>query len=112
MRYRFSDTQAGRVWRKLDAVDELDAGPGVLREQQVAVEVDVVEEARDLGARRDGQARLVHAAEHQPEPERAAGVRDPHGLPDSARLRELDREPVRALGAGGHVAEHMAVLVD
>src|SRR2546430_14279152 len=112
MRYRFSDTQAGRVWRKLHAIDELDAGPRVLREQQVAVEVDVVEEARDLRAGRDRKARLVHAAEHQAEPERAARVGDPHPFADSTRLRELDREPVRALGAGGHVAERVAVLVD
>ena len=45
-----------------------------MAEQQVAVEVDVVAQARDLRARRDREARLVHAAEHHPEPERAAGA--------------------------------------
>ena len=44
--------------------------------------------------------------------ERAAGVRDPHRLADPAGLGELDRQPVRALGAGGHVRERVAVLVD
>src|SRR5207247_1446735 len=112
MRYRFSDTQPGRVRRKLDAVDELDAGPRVLREQQVAVQVDMVEEARDLRARGDGEARLVHAAEHETEPERAAGVRDPHRLADSSGLRELDRKPMRPLRAGGDVGERVAVLVE
>src|SRR5256885_9222111 len=108
MRYRFSDTQPGRVRRELDAVDELDAGPRILREQQVAVQVDVVEEAGDLGARRDGQARLVHAAEHQAEAERAAGMGNPHRLADPPRLAELDRQPVRPLGADRDVAEGVA----
>src|SRR6266550_4762660 len=53
MTYRFSDTQPGRVRRKLHAVDELDAGPRILGQEQVAVKVDMVEEARDLGAGRD-----------------------------------------------------------
>ena len=58
----------------------------------------MVEEARDLRARGDGEAGLVHAAEHQAEPKRAAGVRDPDRLPNPARLRELDRQPMRPLG--------------
>src|ERR671930_1501408 len=99
MRYRFSDTQPGRVGRKLDAVDELDPRPRILREQQVAVEVDVVEQARDLGACRDCQARLVHAAEHHPEAEPAARMDDPDRLADAARLRELDRQTVGPLDA-------------
>ena len=41
----------GCVGGELHAVDEHDAGPWILGEQQVAVEVDVVEEARHLGAR-------------------------------------------------------------
>ena len=44
--------------------------------------------------------------------ERARGVRHPHRLADPARLRELDVDPVRALGAGGDVGERVAVLVD
>ena len=42
---------------------------------------------------------LDHAAEHHAEPERACSVRHAHGLADPARLRELDVDPVRALGA-------------
>ena len=64
--------------RHLHAVDELDPRPGVLADQQVAVEVDVVEERGDVRARGDAEAGLDHAAEHQPEPERARGVRHPH----------------------------------
>src|SRR5215211_7537395 len=112
MRYRFADTQAGVVGGKLYAVHELYAGPRVLRQEQVPVEVDVVEEARHLRARRNRQARLVHAAEHEPQPERATGMGEPNGLTDPARLGELDRQPVRPLGAGGHVGERVAVLVD
>ena len=67
------------------------------REQDVAVQVDVVEEARDLRARGDPEARLDHAAEHAAEPERAGSVHHPNGLTDPARLRELDVDPVRAL---------------
>src|SRR5581483_4588198 len=36
----------------------------------------------------------------------------PHGLADPARLRELDVDPVRALGTRGDVAKRVAVLVD
>src|SRR6266540_3791090 len=97
MRYRFSDTQPGRVWGKLDAVDELHTGPRVLGQEQVAVEVDVVEEARDLRAGGHRETGFVHAAEHQAEPERAAGVRDPHRLADAAGLREFQGQPVRPL---------------
>ena len=102
----------GRVGGKLDAVRELDAGPRIVGEQQVAVEVDVVAEARDLRAGGDPEAGLDHAAEHHPEPERAGGVRHPHRLADPARLRELEVDPVRALGAGRDVGERVAVLVD
>src|SRR5947208_1920312 len=112
MRYRFSDTQPGRFGRKLHAVDELDAGPRIFGKEQVAVQVDVVEEARDLRAGRDGEARFVHAAQHHPEPERAARVDDPHCLADAAGFGELDRQPVCALGAGRDVFEHVEVLVD
>ena len=106
------DTEARLLRRKLDAVDERDARPRVVREQEVAVEVDVVEERRDLRAGRDPEPRLDHAAEHAAEPERARGVHHPHRLADPARLRELDVDPVRALGARGDVGERVAVLVD
>src|SRR6266542_6579776 len=112
MRYRFSDTQPGRVWGKLDAVDELHTGPRVLGQEQVAVEVDVVEEARDLRAGGHRETGFVHAAEHQAEPERAAGVRDPHRLADAAGLREFQGQPVRPLRAGGDVGERVEILVD
>ena len=72
----------------------------------------MVAEARDLRAGRDPEPRLDHAAEHHAEPERPRGVRHPHRLADPARLRELDRDPVRPLGAGGDVGERVAVLVD
>src|SRR5215210_8126386 len=101
------DTEPRSVGWPLNAVDELHAGPRVVREQQVPVEVDVVAEARDLCAGGDSEPRLDHAAEHHAEPERASRVRHPDRLPDPARLRELDRDPVRALGARGDVAERV-----
>ena len=52
-----SDTEAGLVGRELDAVAELDARPRVVREQQVAVEVDVVAEAGDRARRPRSRAR-------------------------------------------------------
>ena len=55
---------------------------------------------------------LDHAAEHDAEPERARCVRHAHRLADAARLRELDVDPVRALGARRDVLERVAVLVD
>src|SRR5436190_10347369 len=112
MRYRFSDTQSGRVGRKLYAVSELDPRPRILGQEQIAVEVDVVEEARNLRSRRDRETRLVHAAEHHSQPERAARVDDAHRLADAAGLRELHGQAVRALRTGGHVLERVAVLVD
>jgi hypothetical protein len=36
----------------------------------------------------------------------------PHRLADSARLRELDVDPVGDLGAAGDISERVAVLVD
>ena len=60
----------------------------------------------------DPESRLDHAAEHHPEPERAGRVGHPDRLADPARLRELDVDPVRDLGAAGDVGERVAVLVD
>ena len=51
------DTESRRRRGQLHAVDELDAGPRIVREQQVAVEIDVVEQARDVRAGRDAEAR-------------------------------------------------------
>src|SRR4051795_12096604 len=79
---RDTESRSGRG--NLDAVDELDARPRIVREQQVAVEVDVVAEARDLGAGADAEPGLDHAAEHDAEPERPRRVRHPHRLADPA----------------------------
>ena len=87
-------------------------GTRVLGEQEVAVEVDVVAERRNDAAGSDADARLDHAAEHHAETERARGVRHPDRLADPARLRELDVDAVRDLGAARHVGERVAVLVD
>ena len=72
----------------------------------------MVEERGDVRPGRDPEAGLDHAAEHQPEAERARGMRHPHRLAEAAGLRELDVDPVRDLGAVGDVAERVAVLVD
>ena len=96
----------------LDSVVELHAGPRVFGEQEVAVEVDVVAQARDLCGSCDAETRLDHAAEHDAEVERARRVCHAHGLADAAGLRELDVDAVRPLGAGRDVAQPMAVLVD
>src|SRR6187401_995040 len=105
------DSEAGFRRRELDAVHELDAGTGVVREQEVSVEVDVIAEAGDLAGRSNRQARLDHAAEHDSQAERACGVRHPHGLADATRLRELDVDAVRAVGALRDVGQRVAVLV-
>src|SRR5919201_1303301 len=73
-------TEAGVEGRKLDAIDERDAFPGIVGEEEVAVEVDVVAETRHLARRGDGDARLHHAAEHDAEVERPRGVHDPDAL--------------------------------
>src|SRR3954470_16676390 len=106
------DTEPGFLGWKLDAVDERDARPRVVREQEVAVEVDVVEEGRNLRAGGDAEPRLDHAAEHAAKPERAGGVHHPHRLADPARLRELDVDPVCALRARRDVPKRVAILVD
>ncbi len=91
---------------------ELDARPRVLAQQQVAVEVDVVAERRDAAARRDPEPGLEHAAEHHAHAQRAGGVDDANRLADAARLRELDVDAMRDLGAPRDVGERMTVLVD
>src|SRR5438876_11293387 len=111
-RYLMCDTEPWCVRGKLNAVHELDAGPWVLGEEQVAVEVDVIAEACHRGARGDPEARLDHAAEHHAEPERARGMRHADALPHPAGLCELDVDPVRALCARSDVRERVAVLVD
>src|SRR5438552_19074111 len=93
------DTEPRLVRCELDAVHERDARPRVVREQEVAVEVDVVEEGRDLRAGRDAEPRLDHAAEHAAEPERARGVHPSYRLADPRGLRELAVGPVGALRA-------------
>src|SRR5512132_1846805 len=98
-RYRVRDTEPRGVGRKLDAVDEFDARPRIVGEQEVAVEVDVIAERRDVRARRDAEAGLDHAAEHHAEAEGARGVCHADGLADAARLRKLDVDSVRTLGA-------------
>src|SRR5262249_43145415 len=110
--FRGYDTETRSIGGELDAVAELDARPRVLEQQQVPVQVDEVAETRDLRARGDAEPGLGHATEHDAEPERAGGMRHPHGLADAARLRELDVDPVGALAARGHIAESVAVLVD
>ena len=47
-----------------------------------------------------------------PSPSARAACDHAHRLADAARLRELDVDPVRALGAGCDVGERVAVLVD
>ena len=69
--------------RNLHAVAELRPGRGIVGEQQVAVEVDVVAERRHGAARGDAQPRLDHAAEHHAEPER----------PRRAAIRNASRTP-------------------
>src|SRR5215212_7778741 len=86
IRYRIPDTQPRLLRRNLHAVDELDARPRIVREQEVAVEVDVVAQRCDLRPRSDPEPRLDHAAEHHSEPERARGVNHPHRLADAAGL--------------------------
>ena len=106
------DTESRLVGGKLHAVDEGHARPRVVRDEDVPVEVDVVEERGDVRAGRDAEAGLDHAAEHAAEPERARRVHHAHRFADAARLRELDVDAVRPLGAGGDVGKHVAVLVD
>src|SRR5712691_7013006 len=111
-RYLVSDTEPWCVRGKLDAVDEVNAGPRVLGEEQVAVEIDVVAEARHRRARGDPETRLDHAPEHHAEPERARCVRHPHALADPAGLRQLDVDPVRAFRARRDVGQRVAILID
>src|SRR5438132_935639 len=84
------------IGRQLDAVDERHARPRVVREQEVPVEVDVVEERCDLRRGGDAEPRLDHAAEHAAESERAP-----------AAAAELELEPPEAaegpFGAVRHV---------
>ena len=60
----------------MHAFDELDARPRVVAQQEVPVEVDVVAQARDLRPGSDREARLVHAAEHDSEPQSTGDVGD------------------------------------
>ena len=53
-----------------------------------SVEVDVVAEGRDDAAGGDPEARLDHAAEHDPQPERACRVRRQHVSDATAQQQE------------------------
>src|SRR6266511_4654346 len=88
-RYRVLDTESRRHGWKLDAVDERDARPRILGEQEVAVEIDVIAERRDVRTGGNAETGLDHAAEHDAEPEGAGRVRHAHGLADAARFRSL-----------------------
>src|SRR3954470_13829040 len=92
--------EAGAVCGELDTVHESNARRRILGEQEVAVEVDVVAEARDRRTRSDPEAGLDHAPEHHAEAQGPRGGGDLHRLADPAGLRELDVHAVRALRAG------------
>ena len=96
----------------LDAVDELHAGPRVLAQEEVPVEVDVVAERRDAAAGRDPEARLEHAAEHhaQPSARAAWAMRIASRIPpDFASLMLM---PCAISAHRRDVGERVAVLVD
>ena len=76
--------EAGLLGRNLNAVEEANALPGVLGEEEVAIQVDVVAEARHLARSRDPEPGLEHATEHDAEPEPAGRVHHTDGLPDAA----------------------------
>src|SRR3954452_16515663 len=101
LRGRDAETCASRG--PLDATGEFNTGPRVEREQQVAVQVDVIAEARDLRGGGGPETGLHPAGEDHAQAEGAGRVHHPYGLANAARLRELDRHAVRDLGAGGDV---------
>ena len=100
------------VARQHPAVVEPQPAEGLVGEQQVAVEVDPVDQRGDLRRGRDSELGLDHAAEHHAQPEGARRVDHPHSLAQAAGLGELD---VDAVGVGrrrGDVAKVLAALVD
>src|SRR5580765_861498 len=111
-RYRVPDTESRSVGRKLNTILELNTRPRIVREQEVAVEIDVVAERRDVRAGCDAEPGLDHAAEHHAQVERACRVRHAHRFADPARLRELDVDAAPDLGAPRDRVERVAVLVD
>ncbi len=58
-------TQPGALARQHPPVDELQPGEGPVGEQEMAVEVDPVEQRRDLRGGGDAELGLDHAAEHR-----------------------------------------------
>src|SRR5436190_4176903 len=107
-----SDTEAGLLGGQLYAVDQIHSLPGILGEEQVAVQVDVVAETRDLAGGRDCEARFDHAAQHDAEVERAGRVRDSYGFPDATGLGQLDVDAVGPLSGLADVLRRVDVLVD
>src|SRR4051794_21118360 len=77
------------------AVAQAEPGERRGRDQQVAVEIDVVGERAELRGGGDAELGLDHAAEHHPQPECARRVDHPQRLVDPAALGELDHDPVR-----------------
>ncbi len=96
----------------MDAVDELDTRPWIFAEEVVAVEIDLVAEARDRGSGGDAEPRLDHAAEHHTEPERPGRRNHAQRLADPTGLRQLDVDAVTPLDAVDDVVQRVAVLVD
>ena len=60
------NSEARRVRRELHALAKLDSLPRVVGEKEVAVEIDMVAEARDLTGGRDAEARLDRVATPRP----------------------------------------------
>src|SRR3990170_2248153 len=111
MSNRFIHTQTRFFGGHLHPVPQLDPLPRVLGEEEVAVEIDVVAEARDLAGGGYTEARLDHAPQHDAEAERTSGGHHAHGLADAAALRELDVDSVRPLRRLADVIERMDVLI-
>jgi hypothetical protein len=61
------DTKTGLLRRDLNTVDQVDSDPGIVGDQQVAVEIDVVAQARDRGTGGDAEPLLDRATEHHAE---------------------------------------------
>src|ERR687890_2308371 len=76
---------------------------GVVRKEHRAVEVHEVDEAGDLGRRRDTERGLDHATEHDEHPVGAGGVDHLQRAPDPTALGELDVDPADTPREARHI---------
>ena len=80
-------------------------GVGVIADEDIAIEIEVISQRAELGGSRDQDRGLDHAAEHDPQSQGPGEMHHPQGRENPAALHQLDVDAVEAPGQSRDVRE-------